>query len=825
MNHIFYSAEELTRIFDSKSVINNHQTEIYALSIDSRKTIGNHHTLFFALKGRHNGHSFINEVYHLGVRSFVIDDPYFNHSVYPDANFYLVGNSLTALQQLVSYHRSCFNYPVIAITGSSGKTIVKEWLYQVLMPDYNIVRNPKSYNSQVGVPLSVWEMSLSDNLAIFEAGISLAGEMEKLASIINPTVGILTNIGEAHSDTFSSMDDKIAEKLKLFQGVDLFIYSPKYLSYYKGKLPGKKQFSWNFSSSLSQGEEDLLVEPTASSESKLHVLKISFKGQKLTINLPFIDYPSIENAITCLAALLALGYSLDEASNRLQKLTPLNMRLELKEGINSCSLIEDSSVFDIYSLTIALDFLKQQQQYNRRTVILSDINTSLAVSDDLVYKQIATLLENKSIDCLIGIGEQISRYASLFSLEKYFFKTTDDFLNNLPMLKFFNQTILIKGGFEFDLIRKALAQKVHETILEVNLNALVHNLNYYKSLLKPEVKLMAMVKAFSYGSGSYEIASVLEYNKVDYLAVAYPDEGVSLRKAGIKLPIMVMSPDLVSLETLLKYQLEPEIYSPRVLDTFIRMLDSKQLKNYPIHIKLDTGMHRLGFMENEIDSLIDQLKNTDTVLVKSTLSHLVASEDAGYDDFTQLQIQLFDRLSKKIETQLGYSFIRHIANTSGIDRFPNAQFDMVRLGIGLYGINKNYPNSSSLQTVTSLKTNISQIKEIPPGDTIGYGREGKMPHGGKTATVKIGYADGYNQALGKGVGKMLINNQYAPTIGKICMDMTMLDVTHLNVAEGDEVIVFNEQLKVEAIAKQLNVSPYEILTGISQRVKRVYLEY
>ena len=829
MNHITYSVKELYGVFGGQIYIDHEEVRVGTLLIDSRKMICVNDALFFALKGRRDGHLFIAELYHAGVRSFVVDDPSFDRAAYVGSNFYLVDDTLVALQNLAAYHRLHFKCPVIAITGSNGKTVVKEWLYQLLMPDYTIVRNPKSYNSQVGVPLSVWEIGEKDNLAIFEAGISKVGEMEHLAKIIYPTIGVLTNIGSEHDDNFRSTDEKIAEKLKLFEGVDLFIYSKKYLQNYKGTIPGKKQFSWSLTptsltTALSEGEGDKVIQVSfARKEGAGGQVSLSFGEGRGEALIPFTDHSSIENAIICWATLFAMGYQPDEASARLQKLIPVNIRLELKSGINNCSLIDDSASLDTYSLAIALDFLKQQQQHARRTVILSDI-PELGANRDEVYQHVASLLKNKSVDCLIGVGEQIKYYANLFSIETHFFKTVDELLVNLPSLKLFNETILLKGDhlFEFERISRALTQKIHETELEINLNALVHNLNHYKSLLKPGVKLMAMVKAFSYGSGSFEIANVLAYNKVEYLAVAYPDEGVTLREAGVKLPIMVMSPDLISFNTMIDNQLEPEIYSHRILKAFIQALDRKNIKHYPVHLKLDTGMHRLGFMENEVDSLITQLKKTNSIRVQTIFSHLAASEDVTYDHFTQSQIHLFEHLSKKIESELGYTLIRHIANTSGIDRWPNAQFDMVRLGIGLYGVNKNYPAGSPLQTVTSLKTSISQIKDILAGDTVGYGRQGKMPHGGKIATVKIGYADGYNQALGNGVGNMLINNQVAPTIGRICMDMTMLDVTGLHVAEGDEVIVFNDQIKIEDIAQRLNISPYEILTGVSQRVKRVY---
>ena len=819
MNHIQYSVQQLQEVFGTNVSISNQDVKIKTVLTDSRKLTDIHHALFFALKARRDGHSFINDVYKLGIRNFVISDTKINLSNYADANFYVVDDSLQALQKLTSYHRSKFKIPVIAITGSNGKTIVKEWLYQLLAPDYNIVRSPKSYNSQIGVPVSVWEMSDENTLAIFEAGISTIGEMENLEKVIQPTIGILTNIGEAHAIGFESPEQKLEEKLKLFKDVDLFIYSCSYLDQYTGEIPGKNKFTWCYRS-----KADLEVFDDEILEEKYHFLRGNFNGTEVQAAIPFTDMASVENAIICWATLLAMGYSSEEVDKRLQKLLPIKMRLELKNGINNCSIIDDSYSLDVSSLAIALDFLKQQNQHVKRTLILSDIPGASPNQYNL-YDKVAALLENKSVDYLIGVGEQIQQHAAKFSVQSIFFNTTADLLENLASLKLSNETILLKGArsFEFELISKALTQKVHETVLEINLNALEHNLNHYKSILKPDVKLMVMVKAFSYGSGGFEIANLLEFNNIDYLAVAYADEGVALRKAGITLPIMVLSPDVQSIDAIINNNLEPEIYSKRILQEFLSELVRRGKSGYPIHIKLDTGMHRLGFMENEVSELINLLINTDLVNVKSVFSHLVASDNPIHDDFTKGQIEQFKSLSQEIETKLNCTFMRHLANTSAISRWPDAQFDLVRLGIGLYGVDGTFEKSKSpLQTVTTLKTSITQIKEISPGETIGYNRMGKMPNGGKIATVKIGYADGYSHALGNGVGKMLVKNKFVPVIGKVCMDMTMIDITGLDVAEGDEVIVFNNVITVEEIAKNLNTIPYEILTGISQRVKRVY---
>lgn len=816
MNHRLYGVTELRGIMRADAIIRNQEASVRTLLTDSRKLHDHSKGLFFALKARRNGHQFINEVYYAGVRNFVISDSNIEIRYYPEANFFKVEDTLQALQALAAAHRSAFHFPVIGITGSNGKTIVKEWLFHLLYTDYHIIRSPKSYNSQIGVPVSVWEMAREHELAIFEAGISKSGEMEALASVINPTIGILTNIGEAHKEGFSSRNEKISEKLKLFKGVEVLIYSDKYLEGYTGDIPGKNKFKWGRNASA-----DLFIVSDEKVSESSRLIHAEFKGKEIFARIPFSDQASVENCIICWATLLALGYDPEEASLRLEKLMPIGMRLEMKNGINNCSVIDDSYSLDLSSLAIALDFLKQQNQHKNRTLILSDIP---GPDSELVYEQVRHLLETKSVDRLIAIGPKIGRYAADFNCEAEIFGSTAEFLNRFSSVRFQNETILLKGAraFEFEKISRLLTQKVHETVLEINLNALEHNLNYYKSLLGTETRIMAMVKAFSYGSGSFEIANLLEFNKVDYLAVAYADEGVALRNAGCSLPIMVMSPDAMAFETIILHKLEPEIYSKRILYEFDEILKQKHLENYPVHIKLDTGMHRLGFMEDEMDDLLSFLSESRSMRVQSVFSHMVASEDTTHDAFSMQQIDLFENLSDCLARRLPYPFLRHLSNTSGVSRWPEARFDMVRLGIGLYGIDSAFQENSPLQTVTSLKTSISQIKKIPAGDTIGYGRSGKMPDGGTIATVKIGYADGYSRALGNGNGRMIVAGTLVPTIGKICMDMCMLDISGLHAEEGDEVIVFNEVIKVEDIAIQLNTIPYEVLTGISQRVKRIY---
>ena len=792
--------------------------EITRLLTDSRKINNGAHGLFFALNGRRNGHEFIAEAYAAGVRNFVVDQK--PSETFTNANFLLVTNVLAALQSLATSHRNKFNIEVIGITGSNGKTIVKEWLYQLLAADKNIVRNPKSYNSQIGVPLSVWEINEKNNLGIFEAGISTINEMAKLAAIIQPTIGILTHMGTAHDEGFENPEQKVREKLLLFNNCRLLVIQHNLYVEYKKNINTKQCFTW----STVNKEADLFVFNRTLIAANFY-LRAIFKGSEIECLVPFLDEASVENAIVCWATLLALGYSAKEADKRIEHLTTVSMRLELKTGINDCSIIDDSYNSDVQSLEIALNFLVQQNQYKKRSLILSDIYQS-GLTTDVLYKQVADLISAKKIDKFIGVGEDLVKHEGYFDLsETYFYTNTTEMLQHLNTIGFKQETILIKGSrsFEFERISKALVQKAHETVMEINLNAMINNLNFYRSKLKSGVKVMAMVKAFSYGSGTFELANILQYHKVDYLAVAYIDEGVSLRNTGIKLPIMVLNPEVTAFDKLADYELEPVIYSFGLFDEYIKFAKEANILNYPIHLKIDTGMHRLGFEDFEIDILCDLLVSNPYIKVRTIFSHLVASDSAKHDAFTEQQIQKFEKAFGKIEKSLGYQVIKHICNTSGIMRWPNAQYDMVRLGIGLYGVDVSMPeNEHHLQPIACLKTSISQVKKIRRGETISYNRSGSLMQDGKIATVRIGYADGYLRAFGNGIGKMLIKGKLVPTVGNITMDMCMLDVSNVDVLEGDEVIVFNDQLRIEDLAAQIGTIPYEILTNISQRVKRVY---
>jgi alanine racemase len=791
---------------------------ITALLTDSRRITSASDALFFALSGRRNGHEFIAEAYAAGVRNFVVKQG--PEIKMPDANFLIVDNVLVALQTLAAYHRDQFKLQVIGITGSNGKTIVKEWLYQLMSADHNIVRNPKSYNSQIGVPLSLWQISDRNDLGIFEAGISTVGEMEHLEAMIKPGIGVLTHIGSAHDEGFESREQKIKEKLGLFKNCRLLIHNYDQLLGFEKDINAAERFTW----SRNFKEADLYVF-SGTVISKNIYLRAKYKEQEIECLIPFTDTASFENAVTCWATMLAMGYSPAITDKRIERLNPVSMRLELKNGTHDCSIIDDTYNSDVQSLEIALNFLGQQNQHQKKTLILSDIFQS-GLEEDILYSQVADMVKAKKIDKFIGVGEALFNRQLYFDVpEKHFFKDTASLLKQVAALKFQNEDILIKGSrsFEFERVSRVLVQKGHETVMEINLNTLLNNLNFYKSRLKPGVKVMAMVKAFSYGSGTFEVANMLQYNKVDYLAVAYTDEGISLRQGGITLPIMILNPEVSAFDKLDEYKLEPVIYSFDLFDDLIKYLQSAGIAKYPIHLKIDTGMHRMGFEGYEVETLCDMLEINNYVQVKSIFSHLSASEAAEHDEFTAKQIAVFEKAFKEIESTLGYKVIKHLSNTAGITRWPGIQYDMVRLGIGLYGVDAAIPAAENgLQPIATLKTSVSQVKKVTAGDTVGYSRKGLIAKDGQIATVRIGYADGYLRVFGNGVGKMLINGTLVPTVGNISMDTCSLDVSHINVSEGDEVIVFNNVLRIEELASQIGTIPYEILTNISQRVKRVY---
>ena len=761
MQHQFYSLQKVAEIVNGQLIGAADERKISDLLIDSRHLMDAGQALFFALKSQRNdGHKYIEELYEKGVRAFVVNQR--PEASCPEAAFIVVADTLKALQALASYHRQQFSIPVIGITGSNGKTIVKEWLYQMLSPDYSIVRSPKSYNSQVGVPLSVWQMNASSELAIFEAGISEPDEMMALQDVIRPTIGVFTNIGQAHEENFINHAQKVGEKMNLFTKAESLVYCMDYSEIQQvvirsGMSSKVRLFTW----SRKFEEADLFVKEVVVGENQSQV-QCLYQGALLSFTIPFADAASIENAIHCIAVGLLMKMAPELIASRLMSLTSIAMRLEIKAGMNNCTIINDYYNSDVNSLSIALDVMKQQHQHNRKVVILSDILQSGRNELEL-YAEIAQLLKAKGVDMLIGIGEGISRQANKFDMERYFYPNVSDFLAHFPFSKFNNQTILLKGAraFEFEQIGMELQEKAHETVLEINFNHLVGNLNHFRAKIKPETKLMVMVKAFGYGSGNLEVSNVLQFHNVDYLTVAFADEGVELRRAGINLPIMVMSPEVNSYDNIIKYHLEPEVFSFRNLEFIEKAMENLALPEaHPlnVHIKLDTGMHRLGFSLEELPELIRRIQANPMLHVKSVFSHLATADNPAEDAFTLGQIHCFEEGSAMIREAFPQA-IRHILNTAGISRFPQYQFDMVRLGIGLYGVSTCEADKGMLQPVVSLKTTINQIKRIPAGDSIGYNRHGRAEHDMRIGIVPIGYADGLSRLLGNGNGKFYVNGR------------------------------------------------------------------
>ena len=826
MQHQFYSLAQVSEIVGGQLVGKGADRSICDLLIDSRQLISADSALFFALvSSRNDGHKYIKGLYEKGVRAFVVNRC--PEEAMPEATFIVVNNTLKSLQALASFHRLQFGIPVVGITGSNGKTIVKEWLAQLLGPEYNIVRSPKSYNSQVGVPLSVWQMNGQNQLAIFEAGISEPEEMMPLQDVIRPTIGVFTNIGQAHDENFISRVQKAGEKLNLFTKAERMVYCMDYPEIQqvviKSGLPQKVNlFTW----SRKFTEADLFVESVTKGENSA-VIACQYQGSRLEFTIPFADDASIENALHCYAVGLLMGMQHETLAERLSRLNSVAMRLEIKAGMNNCTIINDYYNSDVNSLAIALDVMNQQRQHKVHSVVMSDILQS-GRNEYEFYGEIAQLLENKNVDMLVGIGEAISRQAKQFPMESYFFPTVNDFILHFPFSKFNNQTILLKGAraFEFEQIGMELQEKAHETVLEINFNHLVGNLNYFRAKIKPETKLMVMVKAFGYGSGNLEVSNVLQFHNVDYLTVAFADEGVELRRAGINLPIMVMSPEVNSYDNIIKYHLEPEVFSFRNLELIEKAMENLALPEaHPlnVHVKLDTGMHRLGFSLDEIPELIRRIQANPMLQVRSVFSHLATADNPAEDTFTMSQIHCFEEGSAMIRAAFP-QVIRHILNTAGISRFPQYQFDMVRLGIGLYGVSTCQADKGLLQPVVSLKTTINQIKRIPAGDSIGYNRHGHAERDMRIGIVPIGYADGLSRLLGNGNGKFYVNGRQVPVVGDICMDMCMLDLTDVDASEGDTVVIFDAEHDINDIAQACQTIPYEIMTRVSQRVKRVYYQ-
>lgn len=826
MVNIDYQIDSFCQIVDGKFLRKGNTPNAFHVITDSRKFDVRPGAVFFAIRGkRRNGTEFIENLYQRGVRIFVVSENV-DGSKCPEATIIQVRNTIEALQNLAADHREKLGTKIIAITGSNGKTVVKEWLYQLLYSDIHISRSPRSYNSQIGVPLSVLMLDKNHELGIIEAGISEAGEMASLEKIIHPDIGIFTNIGAAHEKGFANIEAKIDEKLLLFDRVKTLIYCKDHSKIHQRINAHHWKISPQFLTWGHSDDVDLRILSHSRTKDNT-ALKASFHGSYKEIVIPFTSDASIENC--CHLWLFLLSMELDDNTirERFLTLTPVAMRLEQLEAINGCILINDVYNSDINSMSIALDYLKFQSKNTKFTAILSDILQS-GETEEKLYSRVAELLETRNIDRFIGIGEALKRHASLFkNLEATFYESTDAFLKSAERRSFSKENILLKGArnFKFEQIADLLQEKSHETVLEIDLTKMVNNLNVIRAKLHPETKIMAMVKAFAYGSGSYDIARILEYHRVDYLAVAYADEGISLRNDGIQLPILVLNPEVSSYDAMIRYGLEPQIFSFRTLRLFREALvQSGEQLPYPAHIKVNTGMNRLGFNLNEIDKLADELNGSRVLDIKSVFSHLAASDEEAFDDFTKVQVEKFtlaaDLLSKRLDKKL----LRHLLNSSGILRFPEAQMDMVRLGLALYGITTNRESREELEPVSSLKTTISQIREIEPGEGVGYNPKQRVLRKTKIAVLSIGYADGLPRLLGNGIGKVRISDQTVPFIGNICMDMSMVDVTGVECLEGDQVEVFGPHLDIYDMAVHLQTIPYEVLTNISQRVKRLFIQ-
>jgi alanine racemase len=816
-----YKISEISRALGANLLLNKECSVSHAI-IDSRNILPPEKSLFFAIKGKRNdGHQYINDLMLRGVRNFVVQEVQEKQKKNKKCNFIVVPDTLKAFQEFAAWHRSQFGIPVLGITGSNGKTIIKEWLFHLLDGQINIIRSPKSYNSQVGVPLSVLLIDKHHQMGIFEAGISETGEMAKIEKIIRPGIGIFSNIGDAHQENFRDYRQKISEKLLLFKNCKNLIYCSDYKEIEEQIVPFSEKYQMNLFSWSNKKEAHLKITKINLKKDTTEITGL-YERNNIRIEIPFIDKASVENAIHALAFLLTMNFYKPETVERFKSLSPIGMRLELMHGINNCTLINDSYNSDLNSIKIALDVLKRQNQHKKKCLILSDVMQS-GEKDEQLYKNLSNLISSSGIQKFIGIGRKISDNYPKSGIQEHFYPDTKCFLKSNEIKQFNQEAILIKGArdFKFEEISEALQQKTHRTVLEISLEAIESNLNYFRSLLSPKTKIMVMVKAFSYGSGTYEIANFLEHQRVDYLGVAFADEGVALRKAGVKLPIIVMNPEEGSFENIISYNLEPEIYSFRSLENFNKLLEDEYRKVYPVHLKIDTGMKRLGFLPNEIESLLKILKQRPFISLRSVFSHLVASEDSQFDDFSYDQIELFSGIAKKLQKVSGQPIIRHILNSSGIERFPHAQFDMVRLGIGLYGISSQ--KNLKLRNTSTLKSHITQIKWVEKHESIGYGRKGILERDSKIAVVPIGYADGLNRKLGNRVGRVFVNGQYASIVGNICMDLCMVDITDIEANEGDELIFFGDEIPITDLASKIGTIPYEILTGVSQRVKRVYI--
>lgn len=819
-----YTTETIATLIGAE-LIGSHTGTVKWLLTDSRSLSMPEETLFFALvTKRGDGHRYIADLYGRGVRLFVVSARPTADELerMPQAAFLLVDDTLAALQQLGREHRAQYQIPVVGITGSNGKTVVKEWLAQLLAPDKRVARSPRSYNSQVGVPLSVWQIDEATDIALIEAGISRMGEMKRLRRIINPTIGLLTNLGGAHQENFVSELDKCREKLELCRDCEVIIYNnddPLIAQAVELSVQTAREIAW----SRQNSDKPLYIASVAKGENST-TIRYNYLGLPGEYTIPFTDEASVENSIHCLAVCLYLVIPMEEIARRMALLEPVAMRLEVKEGKNGCTLINDSYNSDLASLDIALDFMarRPERQGRQRVLILSDLLQTGKPSRSL-YRKVATLAESRGVDRIIGIGPEISASASRFNTQASFYETTEEFLQSDELRTLRRSLVLVKGSrsFGFDRIADWLTLKVHETTLEIDLDAMVANLNHYRSMMQPTVKTVCMVKAFAYGAGFYEIAKTLQDHRVDYLAVAVADEGEQLRKAGITANILVMNPEMTAFKTLFDNHLEPEIYSFALLDAMIHACEHEGYVNYPVHIKIDTGMSRLGFAPDEMPKLIERLNRQKAVIPRSVFSHLAGSDSTGLDTFTHLQAARFQQAADTLQAAFPHKILRHLCNSAGIERFPEYHHDMVRLGLGLYGISP--VGDRLLHPISTLKSTILQIHEVPESETVGYSRRGQLTRPSRIASLPIGYADGLNRRLGNGRGYCIVNGRPAPYVGNICMDVCMIDVTDIPCHEGDSVEIFGPNLPVTQLAQWLDTIPYEVLTGISTRVRRIYM--
>lgn len=820
-----YTIEKITTLIGARRV-GESEAQIGWLLTDSRSLCFPEATLFFALSSaRNDGHRYVGDLYRRGVRNFVVSHLPQSINDYPDANFLVVMSPLEALQRLAERHRDEFDIPVIGLTGSNGKTMVKEWLYQLLSPSMVVTRSPRSYNSQIGVPLSVWLLDTQSEVALFEAGISQPGEMAALRDIIQPTIGVFTSLGDAHQENFRSLEEKCMEKLQLMLHAATVVYDTD--DQVVGRCLRKSGYAGEkLGWSLTDPRAAFFVERQESDANGVTVT-YRFRDAAGSYHLPFIDEASVKCSYACAVVALHLGIDAEQLDERMRLLEPVAMRLEVKEGQRGCTLINDSYNSDVNALDIALDFMARRpdSKGRRHTLILSDICQS-GDNPEALYHKVSELAVKRGVDKLIGVGQTISSQAAAIEVkEKYFFNDVTQLIGSKVFASLHDEVILIKGArpFGFDQLTELLEQKVHETILEVNLGAVVENLNYYRSFLKPTTKMVCMVKADAYGAGAVEVAKTLQDHRVDYLAVAVADEGVTLRKAGITSNIIIMNPEMTAFKTMFDYDLEPEVYNFRLLEALVKAAEKQGITGWPIHVKLDTGMHRLGFdPEKDIDSLVHRLKHQTALIPRSVFSHFVGADSDDFDEFSAKQFECFERGSKALQAAFDHKILRHIDNSAGILHFPERQLDMCRLGIGLYGIDSR--DNHILHTVSTLKTTILQLREVKKEDTVGYSRKGILQRDSRIAAIPIGYADGLNRHLGNGHCYCLVNGKKAPYVGNICMDVAMIDVTDIPCQEGDMVEIFGEQLPVTVLSDALDTIPYEVLTGLSSRVKKIYYQ-